>query len=115
MTSNTTAQTQATLTRHTQAMMSGDIAAIVNNFAEDAVIFTQGETYRGHDQIRSFLEYGMSNLPAGYMDAFEVLWQDVAGEVVYLVYKAEPFVRNPGVNSGASKHSIGVSHKEKPD
>ncbi len=89
---STSAQTQAVLARHTQALMSGDMDAVMRNFAEDAAVFIEGETIRGREQIRAFLEQGMNNLPPGYMDAFEVLWQDFDGPVAYLVYKAEPFV-----------------------
>ena len=92
MATNTTEQTQAVLARHTQALMSGDMDAVMRNFAQDAAVFTQGETFRGHEQIRAFLEQGIRNLPPGYMDAFKVLWQDFDGPVACLVYQAEPFV-----------------------
>ncbi len=92
MKSDITKQTEETMAHHVQAMMSGDLDAIVRNFAEDATIFTAERMFQGHDQIRIFFEEGMQSLPEGYMAAFEQIRRDIHGETVYLVYKVEPFV-----------------------
>ncbi|MCP4362153.1 MAG: nuclear transport factor 2 family protein [Chloroflexi bacterium] len=92
MKSDITKQTEETMAHHVQTMMSGDLEAIVQNFADDATIFTAERTFQGHDQIRIFFEEGMQSLPEGYMAAFEEICRDIHGEIVYLVYKVEPFV-----------------------
>lgn len=87
-----TDKTKSTMARHRQAMRSGDMDAVMSNFAEDAVFITQEGIVRGRDQIRRFIEYGLDNMPQGYGEAVEVLQEYYEGEVGYLVYSAKPFV-----------------------
>ena len=47
-----TATTTAVLQRNGAAFASGDLDAILKNYAEDAVVIRPGATYRGHDELR---------------------------------------------------------------
>lgn len=47
-----TAATQAVLARNGEAFATGDLEAILANYAPDAVIIRPGKIYRGHRELR---------------------------------------------------------------
>lgn len=55
-------QTQAVLSRNGAAFASGDLEAILANYAEDAVMVRPGCTYRGHDELRQMFREVLANL-----------------------------------------------------
>ena len=91
MFSDATKQTEATLAHHSEAMMSGDIDAILSDYTEESILFTPNGPARGLQQIRSRFEAILGFLPPGMQDALEIVRQSVEGEVAYLLWKAEPF------------------------
>ena len=92
MVSDITKQTLATVAHHLEAVMSGDIDAVLSDYSEESICFTPEGPVRGLQQIRSGFEAMVSNMPPGMTDAMEMIQQDAEGEVAYLFWKAEPFV-----------------------
>jgi ketosteroid isomerase-like protein len=92
MATEDSADTEATLARHVEAVMSGDVDAVLKNFIEDSVVFTPEGTSRGLAAIRSDTEAFFKNTPPELLQAIEVVRQDIVGEVAYLLWKAEPYV-----------------------
>ena len=90
MATDTTKQTEATLAHHHEAMSQG-VDAVLSDYTEDSVLFTPDGPVRGLAGLRAFFEAFTSNLPPGMMEAYQVVRQDVDGEVAYLLAKAEPF------------------------
>jgi hypothetical protein len=70
----------------------GDADAVMRNFADDAVVYTPDGPLRGQDAIRADIESFINNAPDGLMNAFEIVRQDVDGDIAYITWKAEPFV-----------------------
>jgi ketosteroid isomerase-like protein len=92
MATGDSADTEATLARHVEGVISGDVEAVMKNFTEDSVVFTPDVTACGLAAIRSDTEAFFKNTPPELLQAIEVVRQDIVGEVAYLLWKAEPFV-----------------------
>jgi ketosteroid isomerase-like protein len=92
MTMSATEDTAATLARHIQAVTSGDVDAVLRNFSDESVVFTPDGRLHGLSAIRKDTEAFFESSPPAMMPAFQIVRQDVDGEVAYLLWKAEPFV-----------------------
>lgn len=80
--------TKTVLDKHLAAFGAGDVDAILANYASDAVIMVPGSVKRGHKDIRPMFEGLVAEF--GQPDVtFEMLNQDVNGEVALIVWKAE--------------------------
>lgn len=55
-------QTEAVLQRNGAAFASGDVEAILANYAADAVLVRPGRTYRGHDAIGAMFREVFANM-----------------------------------------------------
>ena len=55
-------QTQAVLSRNGAAFASGDLEAILANYAETAVLVRPGRLYRGHDELRAMFSEVLANI-----------------------------------------------------
>ncbi|MFM8524925.1 MAG: nuclear transport factor 2 family protein [Cyanobacteriota bacterium] len=55
-------QTQAVLNRNGAAFASGDLEAILTNYAEDAVMVRPGRIYRGHEELRQMFAEVFANM-----------------------------------------------------
>lgn len=89
MLSETTKQTESTLKRHGQALISGDIDAILSDYTEDSVMYTPGGPVRGLAQLREAFVRFVRNLPPDFWETSEMVRQDVEGEVGYNVWRSE--------------------------
>jgi ketosteroid isomerase-like protein len=87
-----TDDTAATLARHIEAILSGDVDAVLRNFSDESVVFTPDGLVRGLAAIRKDTEAFFSNSPPEMLDSLEIVRKEVDGEVAYLLWKAEPFV-----------------------
>lgn len=86
MVSRETVDTEATLKRHVDALMSGDIDSIMSNFTDESVVFMPDGKLEGLAEIRSDTVIFLKNNPP---ETIEVVRQDIAGEFVYLLWKSE--------------------------
>jgi ketosteroid isomerase-like protein len=80
--------TEEVLGKHLTAFGSGNVDAILANYAEDAVIMVPGATMRGHKDIRPMFEGLVAEFGQPGV-TFEMLNQDVDGDVALIVWKAE--------------------------
>ena len=80
-------RTEETLLKHLQAIVSGDVDAIMADYDEDAVLITQEGSLRESAQIRSFFESFTADFPPG--SALEMSQQIVEGEIAYIVWSGE--------------------------
>lgn len=91
MVSDATKQTEATVAHHLEAMMSGDIDAVLSDYAEESILYTPNGPVRGLQELRSEFEAFLGSLPPGMVEALEIVKKDAEGEVAYILWKAEPF------------------------
>jgi ketosteroid isomerase-like protein len=80
--------TRSVLQHHLCAFDSGDMDAILSDYARDAVLITAEGTYRGHCRTRPVLQKLLTEVFAACTE-FRMLRQTVAGEVAYIVWTAE--------------------------
>jgi ketosteroid isomerase-like protein len=80
--------TEEVLGKHLTAFGSGNVDAILANYAEDAVIMVPGATMRGHKDIRPMFEGLVAEFGQPGV-TFEMLNQGVDGDVALIVWKAE--------------------------
>jgi ketosteroid isomerase-like protein len=88
MSTEMTKQTEATLTHHLQAVTEGDMDAILSDYVEESILYTPDGPLRGLNQIRGFFVETLTNAPPGFMENFEMVRQDVEGELAYIVWKS---------------------------
>jgi len=86
--SNAAAMTEKVLGQHLKAFGEGNVAAIMGDYAADAVLITPGGALRGHAQIRPLFE-GLTAEFGKPGASFEMSQQIVDGEIAYIVWKAE--------------------------
>ena len=83
--------TQDTLVRHLQAFALG-LDAIMRDYTESSMLFTPQGRLTGLQDIRAFFAAFLADSPPELLAAMTVIHQDVAGEVAYILWKAEPFI-----------------------
>lgn len=80
--------TETVLGKHLAAFGSGDVDAILADYAEDAVIMVPGSILRGHKDIRPLFEGLVAEFGQPGV-TFELLNQGIDGDVAMIVWKAE--------------------------
>jgi hypothetical protein len=83
--------TQAVIQRHLAAIPAG-VDAILRDYTEESVVFTQQGTFIGLGPIRTFFEGILSSFPPDIFDVFAVTQLDTRGPFGYLVWKAGSYV-----------------------
>ena len=82
--------TMEVIKSHGKAFRSG-IDAIMEDYAEDAVVFSPTGAHKGHEEIRKFFELEIMNFPEGFWAALETVRLEVEGEYAYFLWKALPW------------------------
>lgn len=85
-------QTVAVMTAHVQALGQG-IDEIMQHYTEESVVFAPEGPCQGLAQIQAYYEAFLATRPAAFLKRFMIVRQDVIGEVAYVIWKAQPFVR----------------------
>jgi ketosteroid isomerase-like protein len=87
-----TERSEKTLSHHLKAFGTGDLEAIMVDYAEDVLLITPEEIFKGAGQVRSFFTQLFARIfPEGW-SALQLEKQVVEGEVAYIIW------------SGASAH-----------
>ncbi len=80
-------QTEDTLNHHLQSFGTGDIDALISDYAENSVILFESNLIKGLDNIRAFFTDFIANtLPPGC--EFEMTHSQVVGDVAYITWTA---------------------------
>ncbi len=85
---NTATITKKVLGQHLKVFVEGNVAAIMANYAADAVFITPAGALRGRDQIRPVFE-GLVAEFGKPGTSFEMIQQVIDGNLAYIVWKAE--------------------------
>ena len=83
-------QTLSTLNHHLQSIGQSNVAAIMEDYTEESALYTPNGPVRGLQALNDFFVAFLSNMP-GFADTFEMLRQDVDGEVAYIYWKAPQY------------------------
>ena len=88
MTIEKTKQTEAVLKGHLNSLSEG-VEAVLSYYSEDCILFTPEGPRRGLAEIRDFFEEFMKEEVPKLMESFEIIRQDIDGEVAYITWKAD--------------------------
>lgn len=81
--------TETVVRRHLQAFLDQQgIAAIVNDYADDACFVTEERTYRGKPAIGSFFEAFIAALPPKAISRFSLRCLRAEGDMAYITWSA---------------------------
>ena len=90
MTTKHTESTEAVFNHHLQAVMAHDLPAILDDYAEDGVIFTQQGPVRGKAAIEAnYTDFVLPMLTEEFFQRMKILRQDIVGDTAYLVWQVE--------------------------
>ena len=76
---------QEIFAHHASALMAGDVDGIVADYAEDAVLITPAEVFRGRDGVRGWVKGMLAALPDATWD---VSTQVFEGDVLFIEWSA---------------------------
>ncbi len=85
--STASAATETVVRHHLQAFLEQQgVAAIVDDYDEDAHFYSQARIYRGKQEIHGFFTDFIAALPASAIDRFTLTSLQVAGNVAYITW-----------------------------
>ena len=80
--------TEEVLTHHLKAFADGDLEAITEDYAEEAILIWAEGVVRGKQEIRAFFDNAFTNLlPPG--SSFDLQKTIIEGETAYILWQAE--------------------------
>jgi hypothetical protein len=77
---------QEVFDHHGQVLGAGDLEGIVSDYSDDAILISQGETYRGKDGVRQVFTRLLSDVPQASWQLPVMVFAD---DVMYLEWKAQ--------------------------
>ena len=79
--------TETVVRHHLEAFLQQKgVAAIVDDYADDARFITEDRIYRGKPEIHGFFSGFLASLPAGAIDRFTLRSMWVEGDVAYITW-----------------------------
>ena len=87
-----TKTTEAVLQHHGQAVMSGNLEMIVQDYTKDSVLYTPNGTYKGLDGIKAGFTAMAKILTPEVTANFKTIKQEINGEYAYLLWTALPAI-----------------------
>ena len=86
MSSVSTKQTEAVLAHHLEVVVAKDVDAILSDFTDASVVYTQERQFRGLGELREFFTGFVGLLTPEVLAKFKIVRQDVDGEIAYIVW-----------------------------
>jgi ketosteroid isomerase-like protein len=81
--------TEAVVRKHLQTFVERrGVAAILDDYDDDARLYSEAAVYRGKDQIRDFFVEFIGSLPAEAVDRFSLRSLRVDGDLAYITWSA---------------------------
>ena len=81
-------QTEAIFRHHLDSILTKDVDAVLEGFAEDAVVFTPDGPIRGHEKIREDSIEFSKLVTTEFLDSFKVGRLDFSGDIVFFTWSA---------------------------
>jgi ketosteroid isomerase-like protein len=79
--------TETVVRNHLQAFLEQKgVAAIVNDYDENARFYSEAKIYQGKQEIHGFFSNFINSLPAGAIDRFSLRSLQVDGNIAYITW-----------------------------
>jgi ketosteroid isomerase-like protein len=78
---------------HIWALTTGQLDEILKDYSDDAVLMSVDASFHGPAEIGAFFQAALATMPPELIAALTPLRQDQHGDVVFVAWKAEPFVK----------------------
>ena len=78
---------------HVTSLVGVQLEEVMLDYTDASVLMSPDKTFHGLSEIRAFFQASIDGLPPEFFSAITPIHQDIQGEVVYSVWKAEPFVK----------------------
>jgi ketosteroid isomerase-like protein len=79
--------TETVVRNHLQAFLEQKgVAAIVNDYDENARFYSEAKIYQGRQEIHGFFSNFINSLPAGAIDRFSLRSLQVDGDIAYITW-----------------------------
>ena len=86
------AETEAVLGHHMESFVATDLDAIMSDYTESSVLISAEKTYTGKAEIRTFFEAMLPGVTPEFLAAFNMVKQEVVGDVAYINFTVEGFI-----------------------
>jgi len=84
-------ETENAIRAHIKSLGEG-LDGIVEGYGPDAILLTENISHQGHDEIREYYQYFISDLLPLLADSYQLGRFDVIGEAGYLTWSALPSI-----------------------
>ncbi len=84
----------AVFSHHMSLIGTDKLDELMQDYSSESVLMSPEQSFFGLEQIRAFFQAAIAGSPPGFFEAFTVVRHDIHGEVAYMVWKAEPFVKS---------------------
>lgn len=81
------------LMHHMTTLMAGQLDELMHDYTDESVVMSPDHTFHGLAEIRAFFQASIAGTPPELIKAVVTIHQDIHGEVAYVVWKAEPFLK----------------------
>ncbi len=78
---------------HLGALQAKQLDEVLADYTDQSVLMAPERSFHGLAEIRAYWQAAMAGTPPEMMAAIQPVRQDVDGEVAYVVWKAEPFIK----------------------
>lgn len=93
MEQNVTIKVANVLMHHLTSLGAGQLDELMLDYTDDSILMSPDQTFHGVAEIRAFFQAAIAGFPPELMKAFMMIRQDIQGEVIYITWKAEPFIK----------------------
>jgi len=87
-----TKTTAEVLQHHGQAIGSGNVDMIMQDYTKDSVLYTPTATYKGLDSLKAGFTTISKMFTPDVMAAFKTIKQEINGEYAYMLWSAPPSI-----------------------
>jgi ketosteroid isomerase-like protein len=84
--------TEAILGHHVQALMSRDLDSIMEDYADNAVMFSPNGTFKGPEGIRACFMATLGKLMPEVIQNMKVIRQEIDGDYAYVFWSSAPSI-----------------------
>jgi ketosteroid isomerase-like protein len=93
MNTNAIATVGDVLLHHLSVLQARQLDQVMLDYTNESVLMSPDQTFQGMDEIRAFFQAMIAGSPPEVMKAMVLIRQDIKGDVAYITWKAEPFVK----------------------